>query len=239
VTRTPERLLVTGGSSGIGLAIAEEGAARGWDVVVIDRDPAPSGKSVLADLSDIDSTATALDEVLADGPVTRLVNNVGAVFPGPLLEQTLSTIDAAYALNLRCAVQCTQALLPGMTEAGFGRVVNMASRAALGKELRTAYAASKAGLIGLTRVWALELGPIGVTVNAIGPGPIATELFNKANPPGEPRTEAILNAVPVRRFGQPDDIAHAAGFFLDQRAGFVNGQILYVCGGLTVGVAPI
>jgi NAD(P)-dependent dehydrogenase (short-subunit alcohol dehydrogenase family) len=194
---------------------------------------------VLADLSDIDSTAAALDEVLADGPITRLVNNVGAVFPGPLLEQTLSTIDAAYALNLRCAVQCTQALLPGMTEAGFGRVVNMASRAALGKELRTAYAASKAGLIGLTRVWALELGPIGVTVNAIGPGPIATELFNKANPPGDARTEAILSSVPVRRFGQPDDIAHAAGFFLDQRAGFVNGQILYVCGGLTVGVAPI
>jgi NAD(P)-dependent dehydrogenase (short-subunit alcohol dehydrogenase family) len=139
---------------------------------------------------------------------------------------------------LRCAVQCTQTLLPGMTHAGFGRVVNMASRAALGKELRTAYAASKAGLIGLTRVWALELGPLGVTVNAIGPGPIATELFNRANPPGAPRTEAIVNSVPVRRIGQPDDIAHAAGFFLDQRAGFVNGQVLYVCGGLTVGVAP-
>jgi len=239
VTPTPERLLVTGGSSGIGRAIAEEGTARGWDVVVIDRDPAPTGKSVLADLADIDSTATALDQALADGPITRLVNNVGAVFPAPLLEQSLSTIDAAYALNLRCAVQCTQALLPGMTEAGFGRVVNMSSRAALGKELRTAYAASKAGLIGLTRVWALELGPLGVTVNAIGPGPIATELFNKANPPGAPRTEAILNSVPVRRFGQPDDIAHAAGFFLDQRAGFVNGQTLYVCGGLTVGIAPM
>jgi len=196
------------------------------------------GKTLLADLSDVDSTAAALDEVLAGGPVTRLVNNVGAVFPGPLSEQTLSTIDAAYALNLRCAVQCTQALLPGMTEAGFGRVVNMASRAALGKELRTAYAASKAGLIGLTRVWALELGPLGVTVNAIGPGPIATELFNNANPPGAPRTEAIVNSVPVRRIGQPDDISHAVGFFLDQRAGFVNGQILYVCGGLTVGVAP-
>jgi 3-oxoacyl-[acyl-carrier protein] reductase len=186
VTPTAERLLVTGGSSGIGRAIAEEGVARGWDVVVVDRDPAPVGKAVIADLADVDSTAAALEEVLAGGPVTRLVNNVGAVFPGPLSQQALSTIDAAYALNLRCAVQCAQALLPGMTEAGFGRIVNMASRAALGKELRTAYAASKAGLIGLTRVWALELGPLGITVTAIGPGPIATELFNKANPPGAP-----------------------------------------------------
>ena len=230
---------MTGGASGIGRAIAEEGLACGWDVVVVDRDPAPVGKAVIADLSDTASTATALDEVLAGGPVTRLVNNVGAVFPGPVQEQRLDQVDAAYALNLRCAVQCTQALLPGMTEAGFGRIINMTTRAALGKELRTAYAASKAGLIGLTRVWALELGPLGVTVNAIGPGPIATELFNRANPPGAPRTEAIVNSVPVRRIGQPDDIAHAAGFFLDERAGFVNGQVLYVCGGLTVGVAPV
>ena len=71
------------------------------------------------------------------------------------------------------------------------------------------------------------------------PGPITTELFNRANPPGARRTEAIVNSVPVRRIGQPDDIAHAAGFFLDQRSGFVNGQVLYVCGGLTVGVALI
>ncbi|MFD9667632.1 SDR family oxidoreductase [Rhodococcus sp. NPDC059968] len=235
VSSSPERLLVTGGASGIGRAIAEEGLARGWDVVVIDRDPSPIGKSVLADLADTASTATALEEVLANGPVTRLVNNVGAVFPGPLREQTLAEMDAAFALNLRCAVQCTQALLPGMTDAGFGRIVNMTSRAALGKELRTAYAASKAGLIGLTGVWALELGPLGITANAIGPGPIATELFTKANDPET--TKQIVDSVPVRRIGQPDDIAHTAGFFLDARAGFVNGQILYVCGGLTAGIA--
>ncbi|MDV6246321.1 SDR family oxidoreductase [Rhodococcus opacus] len=235
VSSSPERLLVTGGASGIGRAIAEEGMARGWDVVVIDRVNSAVGKSVLADLADTASTATALEEVLADGPVTRLVNNVGAVFPGPLREQTLAEMDAAFALNLRCAVQCTQALLPGMTDAGFGRIVNMTSRAALGKELRTAYAASKAGLIGLTRVWALELGPLGITANAIGPGPIATELFTKANDPE--RTKQIVDSVPVRRIGQPDDIAHTAGFFLDARAGFVNGQILYVCGGLTAGIA--
>ena len=237
MSTTSARLLVTGGSSGIGRAIAEAGLAQGWDVVVIDRDRAPVGKSLIANLGDAGSTAAALEEALDGGPITRLVNNVGAVFPGSIREQRLSEVDAAYALNLRCAVQCTQALLPGMTDAHFGRIVNLTSRAALGKELRTAYAASKAGLIGLTRVWALELGPDGITVNAIGPGPIATELFKRAN--DEARTKAIVDAVPVRRMGQPEDIAHATHFFLDERAGFVTGQILYVCGGLTVGVAPV
>jgi 3-oxoacyl-[acyl-carrier protein] reductase len=115
----------------------------------------------------------------------------------------------------------------------------MSSRAALGKELRTAYAAAKAGLIGITRVWALELGHSGITVNAIGPGPIATDLFLQANPLDSPRTQAIVDAVAVGRLGTPSDVAHAAGFFLDERAGFVTGQILYVCGGLTVGSAPL
>ncbi|MDV9169721.1 SDR family oxidoreductase [Streptomyces sp. W16] len=238
MTQPTERLLVTGGASGIGRAIVEEGLSLGWDVAVIDRDRAPAGQSVTADLSDPDATADALAEVLAGGPVTRLVNNVGAVFPQRLEETTLAEVDAAHALNLRCAVQCTQAVLPGMQAAGFGRVVNMSSRAALGKELRTAYAASKAALIGLTRVWALELGEHGITVNAIGPGPIATELFNRANPADAPRTKAIVLSVPVRRVGTPEDVAHAACFFLSGRAGFVTGQTLYVCGGMTVGVAP-
>lgn len=233
------RLLVTGGAQGIGRAIAELGASRGWDVVVIDREPAPVGRSIPADLSDPAATAAALTEALAGGPITRLVNNVGAVFPAALEDQTLEQVDAAFGLNLRCAVQCTQALLPGMKEAGFGRIVNMASRAALGKELRTAYAATKAGLIGVTRVWALELGASGITVNALGPGPIATELFTRANPPDDPRTRAIVESVPVKRVGTPEDVAHAAGFFLDERAGFVTGQVLYVCGGLTVGTAPL
>jgi NAD(P)-dependent dehydrogenase (short-subunit alcohol dehydrogenase family) len=197
------------------------------------------GHGITADLADPAATAAALTEALAGGPVTRLVNNVGAVFPAALEDQTLDQVDAAFGLNLRCAVQCTQALLPGMKGVGFGRIVNMASRAALGKELRTAYAASKAGLIGATRVWALELGAHGITVNALGPGPIATELFNRANPPGDPRTRAIVESVPVKRVGTPEDVAHAAGFFLDERAGFVTGQVLYVCGGLTVGTAPL
>jgi len=164
---------------------------------------------------------------------------VGAVFPASLRDQTLTQLDESHALNLRAAVQCAQAVLDGMTAAGFGRIINMSSRAALGKELRTAYAAAKAGLIGLTRVWALELGPSGITVNAIGPGPIATDLFMQANPADSPRTRAIISSVPVGRLGQPEDVAHAAGFFLDERAGFVTGQTLYVCGGLTVGVNSV
>jgi 3-oxoacyl-[acyl-carrier protein] reductase len=234
-----ERLLITGGASGIGRAIAEYGLHRGWDVIVVDRQTSPVGRSITADLSDSDSTAEALDAALAHGPITRLVNNVGAVFPARLQEQTLSQLDQSHALNLRCAVQCAQSVVGGMTETGFGRIVNMSSRAALGKEMRTAYAAAKAGLIGLTRVWALELGHAGITVNAIGPGPIATELFMNANPVDSPQTRAIVSSVPVGRLGRPEDVANAAGFFLDEASGFVTGQTLYVCGGLTVGVDPM
>jgi 3-oxoacyl-[acyl-carrier protein] reductase len=140
-------------------------------------------------------------------------------------------------LNLRTAVLCAQKLVPAMRAAGAGRIVNISSRAALGKELRSAYAASKAGLIGLTKSWALELARDGITVNAIGPGPIATELFHAANPPDNPRTRAIVEGVPVRRLGTPADIAHAAAFFMSEAASFVTGQVLYVCGGMTVGRA--
>jgi 3-oxoacyl-[acyl-carrier protein] reductase len=234
-----DRLLVTGAAAGIGRAIAEHGVAAGWDVIAIDRVAAPVGRSIVADLSDVEATRAALDEALADGPITRLVNNVGAVFPASLEEQSLEDLESSFAVNLRSAVQCTQAVIGGMKQEQFGRIVNMTSRAALGKELRTAYAAAKAGLIGLTRVWALEFAASGVTVNAIGPGPIATDLFLRANPIDSERTRAIVDGVPVGRLGTPEDISNAAGFFLDSRSGFVTGQVLYVCGGLTVGVSPI
>lgn len=230
-----ERVLITGGASGIGAAIAERCRAEGWEPVVIDQ----AGDGIRADLSDPDDTARALQQALAGGPITRLVNNVGVVVPAEAAAQTMAEFDLALSLNLRCAFQCMQAVLPGMQAAGFGRIVNMASRAALGKPLRTAYSATKAGLIGMTRVWALELGAHGITANAIGPGPIRTELFDRANPPGAPRTQAIVDAVPVGRVGTPEDVAHAAAFLLDARSGFITGQVLYVCGGLTVGSAGI
>jgi NAD(P)-dependent dehydrogenase (short-subunit alcohol dehydrogenase family) len=223
-TGTRERVLITGGANGIGKATAEACRAQGWEAVVIDRE----GDGIRADLSDREQTAQALREALAGGPITRLVNNVGVVVPALAQDQTLEQFDLAVSLNLRCAFQCMQALLPGMREAGFGRIVNMSSRAALGKELRTAYSMTKAGLIGMTRVWALELGQHGIT-----------ELFDKANPPDSPRTQAIIDGVPVKRLGTPEDVAAAVRFFLGAESGFVTGQVLYVCGGMTVGVAPV
>ena len=236
---TRERVLITGGANGIGKATAEACLARGWEVVVIDREPAAVGQAICADLSDPEQTAQALQTALAAGPITRLVNNVGVVVPALAEDQTMAQFELAVSLNLRCSFQCMQAVLPGMKAAGFGRIVNMSSRAALGKELRTAYSMTKAGLIGMTRVWALEMGQHGITANAIGPGPIRTELFDRANPPDSPRTQAIIDGVPVKRLGTPQDVAAAVCFFLGADAGFVTGQVLYVCGGMTVGVAPV
>ncbi len=228
-----ERVLITGGAAGIGAACVERCRRDGYEPVVIDR----VGDGIQADLCDPAETADALERALEGGPITRLVNNVGMVAPASVGDQTLEEFDKVVALNLRCAMQCTQALLPGMRAAGFGRIVNMASRAALGKELRTAYSATKAGLIGMAKTWALELGEYGITANAVGPGPIRTELFDRANPPGAPRTQAIIDGIPVRRIGEPQDVAHAVSYLLDARSGFVTGQVLYVCGGMTVGAS--
>ncbi|MGG5812441.1 SDR family oxidoreductase [Falsiroseomonas sp. CW058] len=236
-----EAVLVTGGSGGIGRAIARRAAEAGWRVVNLDLHPPaaplPVEDFVACDVSDLGATRAALAAIAERHAPTRLVNNVGIVRPASLEETRAEDLAAVVEVNLRSAVLAAQALLPAMRAARFGRIVNIASRAALGKELRTSYAASKAGLLGLTRTWALELAADGITVNAIGPGPIATELFRRANPDNSPRTRAIIEGVPVKRLGTPEDVAHAAAFYLDERAGFVTGQTLYVCGGLTVGLA--
>ncbi|WP_270938595.1 SDR family oxidoreductase [Falsiroseomonas oryzae] len=235
-------VLITGGAGGIGRAIARRAAEAGWRPVTLDlrapEDALPNEAYVACDFADLSGARGALAEAVARHAPTRLVNNVGIVKPAPLEEATVEDLATVMDVNLRSAVLAAQAVLPAMRDAGFGRIVNIASRAALGKELRTAYAASKAGLIGLTRTWALELAAQGITVNAIGPGPIATELFRRANPDNSPRTRAIVEGVPVKRLGTPEDVAHGCAFFLDDRAGFVTGQVIYVCGGLTVGLAP-
>ena len=234
-------VLVTGASRGIGRGIATRLVQDGYAVVNLDRDPPaallPRETCIEVDLADAAATSDALAEVVVRYAPTRVVNNAGTVRPGSLEDVTIEDLDAVVSLNLRCAIQCAQAVLPAMRAARFGRIVGIASRAALGKELRTVYAATKAGLIGMTKTWALELASDGITVNAIGPGPIGTELFHRANPADSPRTKAIVEGVPVRRLGTPDDIAHAAAFLLDDRAGFVTGQVIYVCGGMTVGLA--
>jgi 3-oxoacyl-[acyl-carrier protein] reductase len=233
-------VLVTGASRGIGRAIATRLVADGYQVVTLDRDPPSAlleGEVFLpVDLGDAAATRAALVDVVERHRPTRLVNNVGTVRPATLEDATLEDLEAVVSLNLRCSMQCAQAVLPAMKAAGFGRIVSISSRAALGKELRTVYAATKAGLHGMTRTWALELAAHGITVNAVGPGPIGTELFHRVNPADSPRTRAIIEGVPVKRLGTPDDIANATAFFLDARSGFVTGQVLYVCGGMTVGL---
>jgi len=233
--------LVTAASRGIGRGIATRLTQDGYTVVTLDREaPAallPGESFIRVDLADGSATAAALAEAVERHAPTRLVNNAGTVRPGPLEDVTVADLEAVVSLNLRCSIQCAQAVLPAMKAARFGRIVNVASRAALGKELRTVYAATKAGLLGMTKTWALELAAVGITVNAIGPGPIGTELFHQANPADSPKTKAIVEGVPVKRLGTPEDIAHAAAFLLDERAGFVTGQVLYVCGGMTVGLA--
>jgi NAD(P)-dependent dehydrogenase (short-subunit alcohol dehydrogenase family) len=232
-------VMVTGGARNIGRAIVERLHADGYAPITLDLvDPeAGVGEFHRVDLSRPDAVARTLETVLARRPVTRLVNCVGIVKPALLEDVTMADFDAVIALNLRCAVQCVQALVPGMREQRFGRIVSISSRTALGKELRTSYSASKAALHGVTKTWALELAADGITANAVAPGTIETTAFYQNNPRDDPRTQAIIDAIPARRIGTPADVAQAVSFFLDDRSSFVNGQILYVCGGLTVGRA--
>jgi 3-oxoacyl-[acyl-carrier protein] reductase len=226
--------LVTGGSGGIGLAICEALDASGYHVTSIDR---VEGRydTLAGDLSSADTAAQLADEVLDRvGRVDVLVNNVGAVFPGALADLDPCSMEASFRLNLMPAVILSQKMTPGMAKAGWGRIVNITSRAALGKAERTAYVAAKAGLIGLTRVWALEYAAAGITVNAVGPGPIETPLFAGANSRPSDGTD-LAESVPVKRMGKPSEVAHAVNFFASEEAGFVTGQTLYVCGGMTVG----
>lgn len=235
--------LVTGGSAGIGRAICEALLAQGRSVVNLDL-KAPDWSherlvSLQADLTRQDELQDAARHIAAGYAVTALVNNAGATRPGSIDSASLADLDDVVSLHLKAAIVLTQAALPALRACGQGRIVNIASRAALGKPERIVYSATKAGLIGLTRTLALELGAGGITVNAVAPGPIATELFKNSNPEGAPQTQRIIDSIVVGRLGTPEDVARAALFFLAPENGFVTGQVLYVCGGTTLGVAPI
>lgn len=234
------RVLVTGGSAGIGASICRLLVEAGWDVLNFDINPpaaAGAGEWTKVDMADQDNLARSLQVAIAQGPVLGLVNNVAAIRPATLEATRLADFDWQVNVGARAALQCAQALVPAMRAAGRGRIVNVTSRAALGKELRSGYAAAKGALNALTRTWALELGGAGITVNAVAPGPINTEAFAAANPGDSPRTRQILEGIPVRRLGTPDDVARAVAFFMGEDNAFITGQVLYVCGGITVGLS--
>jgi len=235
--------LVTGGSAGIGRAICEALLAQGRSVVNLDyRLPDwshPALVSLQADLTHEGQTRERAQEIAHRYDITALVNNAGATRPGTIDTATVADLDYVVALHFRAVMLLTQAALPALRASGQGRIVNIASRAALGKTERIVYSATKAGLIGMTRTLAMELGGDGITVNAVAPGPIATELFRSSNPEGAPRTQRIIDSIVVKRIGTPQDVARAALFFLSPDNGFVTGQVLYVCGGTTLGVAPV
>ena len=232
-----EYALVTGASRNIGRAIAERLKADGHSILILDRiepeDPS-LGEFRQVDLADPDATAQALAWAVRGRTVTRLVNCAGVVRMEPLEEVALDGFDRMMAINVRPCIQTMQALVPGMKAAGFGRVVNIASRAALGHLHQTVYSATKAALIGLTKTWALEFARHGITCNAVGPGPVDTDMFRSVYPEGSEKRSEYLARIPVGRVGEPGDMANAVSFFLDARTSFVTGQVLFVGGGLSV-----
>lgn len=236
---TQRMALVTGGSAGIGEAICRQLLADGWAVVsMARRAPAFTHEhlhSIEVDLADRAASAQAAADAAQRFAPDTVVHNAGVILPALLEDVKLDDLDRLVDLHLGSAVLLAQACVPAMKAAGFGRIVLLSSRGALGLATRTSYAATKAGMLGMARTWALELAPFGITVNVVSPGPVQTDMFHGVIPVGDPRVERIAASIPVGRLGQPDDVAHAVRFFAGAEAGFVTGQVLYVCGGTSVG----
>ncbi|MDH2416126.1 3-oxoacyl-ACP reductase FabG [Nocardioides sp. CER19] len=246
---TPRTAIVTGAARGIGAAIARRLASDGLRVAVVDLDESACSATVDAiksaggeagafgaDVADEAAVSSAVERIVADlGEPTVLVNNAGIIRDNLLFKMTVDDWDAVMSVHLRGAFLMSRATQGYMTQAGFGRIVNMSSNSALGNRGQANYSAAKAGLQGFTKTLALELGKFGVTVNSIAPGFIETEMTAQTaariGMGFEDFKAAAAEGIAVRRTGVPDDIAHAVSFLASEGAGFVSGQIIYVAGG--------
>jgi NAD(P)-dependent dehydrogenase (short-subunit alcohol dehydrogenase family) len=235
--------LITGGSHGIGRAIAQRLLDQGREVISLDVQPSglahPKLRHVHVDLTDTEATRRVATDVARDHAITTVIHNAGVIRPALLPDVKLQDLNALVNLHVSSAVVLTQAALPTMKSARYGRIVLVSSRAVLGLATRTAYSATKSAMLGLARTWALELAPSGITVNVVAPGPIKTANFHGVIPEGSPQVDSVIQSIPVKRLGQPDDVARAVLFFADRDAGFVTGQVLYVCGGTSVGTLTL
>jgi len=226
--------VVTGGDSGIGRAVAERLRADGYHVATIDLNPSDDDFAHTADVTDRAQVEQALSAIRAQlGPVTILVNAAGLDgfkrFTDIIFDEWRKVID----VNLNGVFHCTQAVLPDMIDAGWGRIVNISSSSThSGTPYMSHYVAAKSAVNGLTKSLALEYGPAGITVNAVPPGFIDTPMLRTAEARGMIRdVQATIDATPVRRMGKPEDIAAACAFLISDEAGYITGQILGVNGG--------
>jgi 2-hydroxycyclohexanecarboxyl-CoA dehydrogenase len=246
---TPARTaIVTGGASGIGRAIAERLAADGYAVAIFDRD-GESAEAAAGKISGSGGTASGhsvdvtdrvqIDQGVVDvrerlGRPTVLVNSAGLDGFDPFLKITAEKWNRILAVNLTGTFDCCQAVVPDMIEEGWGRIVNISSSSAHGGQpLMTHYVASKAGVIGFTKALALELGPLGITVNTIPPGFIDTPMLRASEKRGllGKGVEHHASLTPVRRVGTPEDIAATCSFLVRDEAGYITGQVIGVNGG--------
>jgi len=239
----PMTAVVTGGSAGIGLVLCQEMLDAGWNVISVARRKTeidhPNLTSVCADLLDAKETADAAAEIGANKDITAIVHNAGLVWPNLMPEVKPEDIAGLTHIHLTAPLVLTQAVLPQMTERGFGRIVFVTSRASMGVPTRTAYSATKAGVHGMARTWALEMAPDGITVNVVAPGPILTDNFWGIIPKGSEREQKLADNLPVRRIGVSEDVTRAVMFFADPAASFITGQVLFVCGGASLGAISL
>ena len=241
--------VVTGSARGIGAAIARRLGADGYRVAVLDLSASTcldtvdsivsaggQAIAVACDVSDESKVSVAFAEIEDRlGAPTILVNNAGIIRDNLLFKMTVSDWDAIMGVHLRGAFLMSRAAQRYMTKAGFGRIINLSSSSAVGNRGQANYSAAKAGLQGFTKTLAIELGKFGITVNAVAPGFIQTDMTAatavRLGITFEEFIESVAKATPIGRVGQPDDIAQAVSFFASEGAGYVSGQVLYVAGG--------